>query len=342
MTDLPAGLPPVFLQTAERVTKGATNDFDRAVLLQQWFRSEGGFTYSTDPAPGSGIRTLERFVTSDKVGYCEQFSAAMAVMARTLHIPARVAVGFLRADRVGGQSVFSSHDLHAWPELYFEGVGWIVFEPTPADRTAAPPSYTTQLAPGDPRNAPSASSSATAQPSQAKPKVTPEDTAKGPQANQQQSFTWLLVLLGALLVVALLAAPRLLRTTTSRRRWATAHDTEALADAAWSEVRATAVDLQLGWSDRNTVRANGREVQRSILPTLEARDAINEVVTFVELTRYARPRDISRDTRDRVQRDVTLWQDAMFEAVDKRRARRARWWPRSVSESFHRVTHPRR
>jgi transglutaminase-like putative cysteine protease len=342
MTALPSGLPPIFLNTAQRVTKGATNDFDRAVLLQEWFRNKGGFTYSTEPAPGSGIRTLERFISTDKVGYCEQFSAAMAVMARSLHIPARVAVGFLRGHRSGGRSVFSTHDLHAWPELYFDGVGWIRFEPTPADRTASAPAYTTELVSTDPANAPSNSANATAQPSQAKPTLGPQAGGKGANANQRHSYTWLFVLLGLLLVAALLSAPRLARTTTSRRRWATAHTTEALADAAWSEVRATAVDLNLGWSDGNTVRVNGRDVQRSVIPTLEARDAINEVVTFVELTRYARPRAITRDHRDRVQRDVTTWQDAMFEAVDKRRARRARWLPKSVSESFHRITRHRR
>jgi hypothetical protein len=79
-----------------------------------------------------------------------------------------------------------------------------------------------------------------------------------------------------------------------------------------------------------------------VVPPLEARDAINEVMTFVELTRYARPRELSRDHRERLQRDVTTWQDAMFEAVDKRRARRARWWPKSVNESVRRITTPRR
>ncbi|MEP6816046.1 MAG: DUF3488 and transglutaminase-like domain-containing protein [Marmoricola sp.] len=338
MTALPSELPSVFLTTAQRITKSATNDFDRAVALQDWFRTRGGFAYSTDPAAGSGIGTLERFITTEKVGYCEQFSAAMAVMARSLHIPARVAVGFRSASRVGDHYVFSSHDLHAWPELYFEGVGWTAFEPTPADRTGAPPAYTTQVAATDPGNTPSDTSSATAKPTQAKPKVAPGGALTGAKANQKHSYTWLLVLLALLLLAAVLGTPRVLRATTSRRRWATAHTTEALADAAWTEVRATAVDLELGWSDQSTVRANGREVQRVVVPTLEAREAIDEVVTFVELTRYARPRKISRDYRDRVQRDVSTWQDAMFEAVDRRRARRARWWPRSVSESLRRMT----
>ena len=102
----------------------------------------------------------------------------------------------------------------------------------------------------------------------------------------------------------MLLLPRVLRGSTSRRRWATAHSAEALADAAWSEVRATAVDLDLDWSDQRTVRANGLVVQREVVPTYEGRRAIDDVVTFVELTRYARPRELSEDTRARIEQDV--------------------------------------
>ncbi len=336
MTNLPNGLPTVFQATAQRVTRSATNDFDRAVLLQNWFRSGGGFTYSTKPAGGSGISTLVRFVTTDKVGYCEQFSAAMAVMARTLHIPARVAVGFLSGEPDSGRYVFGSHDLHSWPELYFEGIGWTRFEPTPAARTGGSPAYTVAPAPNDPLQTAGTSAGPTAQPSQAKPKVTPANGSLGPKAQQQHSSTWLFVLLGMLLLAGLLLAPRLLRSSTARRRWATAHTAQALADAAWSEVRATAVDLELGWSDAGTVRTNGRAVHRVVVATPEALDAIAEVVTFVELTRYARPQAITRDYRNRLKQDVRSWQHAMFDAVGTSRARRARWYPRSVVEGVRR------
>jgi hypothetical protein len=331
MTDLPNSLPAVFQRTARQVTKGATNDFDRAVLLQDWFRSDGGFLYSTRPASGNGSSTLQRFITTDKVGYCEQFAAAMAVMARTLNIPARVAVGFLRASRDKDTYVFSSHDLHAWPELYFEGVGWIVFEPTPQDRTAAPPSYTTQTVTDQPSTAPSVSAGPTSQPTNLKPKVDPNLGAAGKANQDSRSNTWLVVGLLVLLLLLLLVLPRVVRGSTARRRWATAHTAEALADAAWSEVRATAVDLDLDWSDRRTVRANGQVVQRDVVPTFEGRRAINEVATFVELTRYSRPRELTQAHRERIEQDVATWRDAMYRAIEPRRARRARWFPRSVT-----------
>ncbi|MGM3293757.1 transglutaminase-like domain-containing protein, partial [Escherichia coli] len=84
---------------------------------------------------GNGGDELEEFLTDDedgRTGYCEQFASAMAVMARSLGIPARVAMGFLEPTEEGrGQWVYSTDDLHAWPELYFAGQGWVRFEPTP-------------------------------------------------------------------------------------------------------------------------------------------------------------------------------------------------------------------
>ena len=226
--------------------------------------------------------------------------------------------------------VFSAHDLHAWPELYFDGVGWIVFEPTPQDRTSSAPSYTTQALGLNPTDVPSASAGATAQPTSQKPDIIPENN--GAAANQQGGGnTWLIVSLAVLLLIVLLLLPRVLRGSTSRRRWTSAHSAEAVADAAWSEVRATAVDLDLDWSDHRTVRANGLVVQREVVPTYEGRRAIDDVVTFVELTRYARARELSEDTRARIEKDVETWRSAVYQAVDRKRARRARWFPRSVT-----------
>ena len=84
---------------------------------------------------------LAAFVTNDRVGYCEQFAAAMAAMGRVLGIPSRVVVGFLDGTtQEDGRILYTSDDRHAWPEMYFTGVGWVRFEPTPGSRAGATPS----------------------------------------------------------------------------------------------------------------------------------------------------------------------------------------------------------
>jgi len=117
--------------------------------LQSWFRENGGFRYSLDRAPGDSMETIVDFLTTDKVGYCEQFAASMALMARTLGIPARVGVGFLRPQPMGEDLyLYRGTDMHAWPELYFDGVGWLRFEPTPSRRTGdQAPSYSSEAGP---------------------------------------------------------------------------------------------------------------------------------------------------------------------------------------------------
>ncbi|MGK5632522.1 transglutaminaseTgpA domain-containing protein, partial [Streptomyces sp. URMC 123] len=144
-TRVPDSLPGVVAATARQVTAGAANGYERAVRLQDWFSSTGGFTYDTEVATGTGPDAIARFLRQ-KEGFCVHFSFAMAAMARTLKIPARVAVGFTPgvAQTDGSMSV-GLRDAHAWPELYFEGVGWTRFEPTPTRGSA--PEYTVARAP---------------------------------------------------------------------------------------------------------------------------------------------------------------------------------------------------
>ncbi|MFC9758490.1 DUF3488 and DUF4129 domain-containing transglutaminase family protein [Streptomyces sp. NPDC056921] len=144
-TRVPGSLPKVVEETADRVTKGAANDYERAVKLQNYFASEGGFSYNTSVNSGTGSAAISRFL-KDKQGFCVHFSFAMAAMARTLGIPARVAVGFTPGtEQSDGSVAVGLRDAHAWPELYFQGVGWTRFEPTPTRGTTPP--YTQPDAP---------------------------------------------------------------------------------------------------------------------------------------------------------------------------------------------------
>ncbi|WP_431960039.1 transglutaminase TgpA family protein [Actinacidiphila sp. bgisy160] len=145
-TKVPDSLPDVVARTAMEVTKDATNDYERAVALQRWFTS-GAFSYDTSVRSGTGVQAITRFLRN-KEGFCIHFAFTMAAMARTLGIPARVAVGFTpgTAESDGAYAV-GLKDAHAWPELYFEGVGWTRFEPTPTRGTV--PGYTQDTAASD-------------------------------------------------------------------------------------------------------------------------------------------------------------------------------------------------
>ncbi|MER5603468.1 DUF3488 and transglutaminase-like domain-containing protein [Streptomyces sp. NPDC002265] len=139
-TKVPDSLPAVVARTARTVTDGAVTDYAKAVKLQDYFAVEGGFQYNTEVKVGTGPNAIARFL-EEKEGFCVHFSFAMAAMARTLGIPARVAVGFAPGSLQSDGSVsVGLKDAHAWPELYFQGVGWTRFEPTPTRGTT--PSYT--------------------------------------------------------------------------------------------------------------------------------------------------------------------------------------------------------
>ncbi|MFI5871110.1 DUF3488 and DUF4129 domain-containing transglutaminase family protein [Streptomyces sp. NPDC051445] len=139
-TKVPDSLPAVVARQAREITKGATSDYQKAVELQNYFAVTGGFEYDTEVEVGSGSNAIARFLR-DKQGFCVHFSFAMAAMARTLGIPARVAVGFAPGTpQSDGSVAVGLKDAHAWPELYFEGVGWTRFEPTPT--RGSTPTYT--------------------------------------------------------------------------------------------------------------------------------------------------------------------------------------------------------
>jgi transglutaminase-like putative cysteine protease len=329
-TALPDTLPAEIAQLADQVTADGNSAFERAVLLQQWFRQDGGFRYSLDEAPGSSVEQLELFLGTgpgSRVGYCEQFAAAMAMMARSEGIPARVAVGFLRPDpQPDGSWVYSSYDLHSWPELYFEGAGWIRFEPTPPDRTAdAIPTYTAGDVP-QPDLGPTPSISAT--PQDERPARQREESAASASSTTGDSSPthWAGVLGTVLLVLAAALAPWAMRNLARRRRYA-GGDARGLAEGAWGEVRATAIDLRRSWADGTTTRQQAYRLvpamgAASLLP-LEA------LALLVERARYSRS-GLAAEESDRAQKlaeEVTV---AMLKAATPRSRRRAVWLPRSL------------
>ena len=365
LLELPSGIPPLVRDLARSVTAPATNDYERAVILQRFFRETGGFTYDLRAAPsGTGNGTLEAFLApGGRVGYCEQFASAMAVMARILGIPARVAVGFLEPDPIGdGLYEYSSHDLHAWPELYFAGAGWVRFEPTPSGRVESVPDYSQASAPGSGAEDTTAATSqsaasggtATVAPNPATRKPTEAaDASAGDESGAGSHTGRNLVIGGGLLVLVLLVAalvlgPRSVRVTTRRVRLGGG------PDELWAELHATSVDLGLPWPEGRSPREIGTvlvdhlgdpdaaplERPRTgpdVAP--QAANALERLVDAVERTRYARPGSpaaVALAERTATEADAALVVASLSAGVTPRARRRAQWLPRSVWSRFRR------
>ncbi len=119
---------------AQRLAEGTTTPYDFVRRVQSFLRR--GFTYTETP-PARPV-PLDAFLFDDKVGYCQQFSGAMALLLRMGGVPARVATGFSPGTLDTGRReyVVRDFDAHSWVEAYFPGYGWMTFDPTPA---IAPP-----------------------------------------------------------------------------------------------------------------------------------------------------------------------------------------------------------
>ena len=84
-------------------------------------------------APPANADGVDYFLFTQKTGYCTYFASALAVMLRSVGIPARMVVGFLpgQYDPKAHTYIIRDRDYHAWTEVYFPGYGWITFDPTP-------------------------------------------------------------------------------------------------------------------------------------------------------------------------------------------------------------------
>ena len=118
---------------ALELTAGEETTYDAVKAVENYLQRD--FRYSERP-PSRDV-PLDGFLFEDKIGYCQQFSGAMALLLRMSGIPARVAAGFSPGsfNRDTGEYRVRDLDAHSWVEVYFEGIGWVPFDPTP---TAAP------------------------------------------------------------------------------------------------------------------------------------------------------------------------------------------------------------
>jgi transglutaminase-like putative cysteine protease len=293
-TQLPADLPPVIAETAAQVTADAATDYDKMITLQRWFRG-GDFSYSLeapveDGFDGSGADAVAQFLDVKK-GYCVHFASAFALMARTLHIPSRIVVGYLpgeaTSETIDGETVYAvkSSQLHAWPEVYFTGVGWIPFEPTVS--LGIPTTFSSAAAlPGQGQGADTPTPGASPAPSRSVDpnRLDPDQQRNSSASGQTRTAVDPIPLTGvALLVLLVLALPFLLRELRRRQQDAAARRGDAAA--AWQSVQDAAIDIGIEVPSSETPRAFAqRLISQHGVPASE----MNTVLIAIERVSYSR------------------------------------------------------
>lgn len=288
---IPKDLPEDLIRLTQEVVKNADTPAAKAAAIQSYLRSSR-FTYDVKPQPGSGYRALENFLLRDKRGYCEQFAASMAMMARIAGIPSRVSVGFLPGKKDGDTWRVSIRDMHAWPELYFSGYGWVRFEPTPGSITGSAPPWSLATSGGStskPSDEPSVSSTTDVPSTSANPNQAPVDD--GAAGAGSTAFPWVRTLVGSgvgLVVLLLLAAPATIRVRRRSARLAGGQLAEDQVEAAWAEIRDTVLDYGGSWPV-GSPHAISSEVAHRLDPPESA--AMGQVATLVERSRYSRSFD---------------------------------------------------
>jgi transglutaminase-like putative cysteine protease len=291
---LPESTPERVFELAEEVTAGATNDYDRLIALQSWFRGDE-FSYSLrspvlEGFDGSGSDAVAAFLEV-REGYCVHFAGAFALMARALDMPSRIVVGFLpgeyTGDTEGGQRLAEvrTSQLHAWPEVHFEGIGWVAFEPTKSLGTATrfvPASEAgvddggEDIAGPTPTTTPT--STASAAPVDRRDDEPTDATGSAVRLVDLRPY---LTTIGVVLVLAL--APLL--ASTLRRRALARRARGGDVGAAWRMLQDAALDLGIPVPAAESPRAFGARLTR--LHDAPA-EQVSRLVTAVEQVSYGR------------------------------------------------------
>lgn len=307
-----------------RLIRGKRTDYDKVRAIYDYFSSQNGFSYRLSTEGGTSGQDIVDFLTN-KVGFCQQYAAAMAWLVRASGIPARVAFGFTNgSNQQDNTYVLTNRNLHAWTEVYFDRVGWVPFDATPA--YGVPGSTRSSWAPDT--EAPEPTTPSTDSP------TAPDgaDAPGGPLARgsvdrgadagfnpitgarNEQAPVWPWWTVGTLAL--LLTAPALRRTTLRRRRSArvTATPVGAVvgpatgpasggqpvvfgcdadrarqkAHDAWDELLDTLVDFRVPVDRTETPRATAARLIRDALTDDRATTAVRLLGRVEERARYAR------------------------------------------------------
>jgi transglutaminase-like putative cysteine protease len=133
---LPADMDPRIAELATQITSKDKSAFDNALLVESHLKRNYEYTLNLTWDPGP--QPLSTFLFRARVGHCEYFASAMAILLRSAGIPTRLVNGFLMGEYnpVSGDYIIRQSDAHSWVEAYIPGRGWMEFDPTPPDPNA--------------------------------------------------------------------------------------------------------------------------------------------------------------------------------------------------------------
>ena len=341
---MPGNVTDLVSTLVNELTSGASTNYAKALALQTFFDDpSSGFQYSFDVPKGNSGDKLTDFLINRR-GFCEQYASAMAGMLRVAGVPSRVVVGYTRgAEETNGEHQITTSDAHAWVEAYFDGVGWVPFDPTPIGSRGQPQSYEASQQPDGPQaptgptpNAPAANGGASASGSSSSDSSSQQATghAVSSAAISPSALTLLVALAAVLLLLGGLGTPAYVRSRSRTRRFGFIRtgSTAKGAHAAWLELTHTAADLGLAPRATDTTRSRVRSWMEHFALGEQAQAAARRVQRREEVAQYAanetaNPAHAASPHQD-LARDVKTVSAAMRAQSTRRRRWRAKLLPR--------------
>jgi transglutaminase-like putative cysteine protease len=312
---------------------GAETVHEKALAVLDHLSPANGFSYSLETVDAGNDEAILDFLET-KEGYCQQYAAAMAWMLREADVPARVAIGLTKGSYSDGTWLISSDNFHAWVEVYYEGLGWVDFDPTPSSGVsdsvyfpwAVDPAEDTETVeqedsvPGEQSGEPTPTEAPTRPEEQAadeEGELTAQNAADEPEGIAP---AWLALL--PLLAVPFV--PALWRSALRRSRLA---PRRLDAQSAWDETRDLALDYGIELRDSFTPRQTAATLAQAVP---DARGAVEALASAMEHHRYSpRGADASRlpaAVKDlRILLDKNTYSSRRFGAI---------FWPASLAARF--------
>lgn len=316
-------IPERVKAAARQAVGNARTPYAKALAIERFFR-KGDFVYDLSVQAGHNEPAIERFLRTRR-GYCEQFAGTYAVLARSIGLPTRVAVGFTPGE-LGSDGVFHVRGLnaHAWPEVYIDSYGWVAFEPTPGRGIPGAESYTgvpeAQAAPANPSSATTLAPPTTAPLANGtSPRVTVPD--QGSQVKTSRSrhkhsqvpvFAYVALGMVALALLVWLAGVPLIKRSRRSRRHAAARAPSEVVMAAWADALSTLGQAGAPRRPWETPHEYARRIDQPPLTTL-ADDVTTASYSATPLPDEAIPRartaasQIDSIIRSRLSRPQRVW-----------------------------------